>query len=253
MVRYSLELTPDEPVPVAFVTGGARRVGAHVARAFHHAGYRVVVHYRASGEAADTLVAELNRQRPDSARAIASTLATPTDIERCAGAATAAFGRLDVLVNNASSFFPTHWGDIDSHRIRTLLHSNLELPMLMTQSLVEELSRHAGSVINMVDIHALRPLANHAVYNAAKAGLISLTQSTALDLAPGIRANAIAPGAILLPENEGEDYARKLAAEIPLGRLGSPDDIARAALFLAGSPYITGQVLVVDGGRSLRQ
>jgi pteridine reductase len=135
----------------------------------------------------------------------------------------------------------------------TLMHSNLLLPMAMIQALAPELSRQEGAIINMVDIHANRPLANHPAYNAAKAGLVSLTQSAALDLAPRVRANAIAPGAILLPEHEGDEYEQELTRNIPLARMGAPTDLAEAALFLATAPYITGQILAVDGGRSLKQ
>lgn len=253
MVQLNIELDKAAASPVVFITGGARRVGAETARVFHRAGFRVLIHYRDSAVDAELLLTELNDHRSDSARAIKSSLADAAAIEECAQQVMASYGRLDVLINNASSFFPTAWGDINPDNLQTLLHSNLQLPMLMTQALAGELQQQEGAVINLVDIHALRPLANHVVYNAAKAGLISLTQSTALDLAPRVRANAIAPGAILLPEHEGAEYEQHLLEKIPLARMGRPEDIARTALFLATSPYITGQVLAVDGGRSLKQ
>lgn len=253
MVEFNLTLSDTDTAPVVFITGGARRLGAQTARTFHQAGYRVVIHYRNSQADAGALVAELNEQRPDSAGCVLSTLEDQGAINACAADARQVFGRIDVLINNASAFFPTPWGEIDDTAVHTLLHSNLELPIYMIQALATELSQREGAVINLVDIHALRPLANHVVYTAAKAGLISATRSAALDLAPRVRANAIAPGAILAPEHEGAAVEQGLIAQTPLARMGTPEDIAKTALFLANSPFITGQVLAVDGGRSLRQ
>ncbi len=253
MAELNLILTRAEAAPVVFITGGARRLGAQTARTFHQAGYRVVIHYRNSRSDAEALLEELNGHRSDSAKGLHSSLTDRAAVDACALEAIRAFGRIDVLINNASSFFPTPWGEIDDTAMHTLLHSNLELPIYMIQALAGELQQHSGAIINLVDIHALRPLANHAVYAAAKAGLISATRSAALDLAPKVRANAIAPGAILAPEHEGAEVEQGLINQTPLARMGTPEDIAQAALFLANAPFITGQVLAVDGGRSLRQ
>lgn len=254
MVRLTSTITePNTTAPVVFITGAARRVGAETARAFHAAGFRVVIHYRNSEQEATDLVSALNQARPESAACLQSPLDARASIETAADQAVAIFGRVDVLINNASSFFPTPWGEITDDAIHTLMHSNLLLPMAMIQALAPELAHRNGAIINLVDIHALRPLANHPAYGAAKAGLISLTKSAALDLAPEVRANAIAPGAILLPEQEGDDYEQALTGNVPLARMGHPTDIAEAALFLATAPYVTGQVLAVDGGRTLKQ
>lgn len=252
-MELTLQLKDAEPAPVVLITGAARRVGAQMARTFHQAGFRVVVHYRSSQNDAETLVADLNQQRNNSAQALHSTLNNADIINEFAQLASAVFGRIDVLINNASAFFPTAFGEMEEEQLDLLLHTNLRLPLLLTQALAPELTKAKGAVINMVDIHALRPLANHPAYAAAKAGLISATKSMALDLAPDIRANAVAPGAILLPESQGSDYEKQLTAQIPLGKMGHPTDLAQAALFLATAPYITGQVLAVDGGRTLNQ
>ncbi|WP_211227250.1 pteridine reductase [Saccharospirillum impatiens] len=254
MVRLTSTISGiNSNAPVVFITGGARRVGAETARVFHTAGFRVVIHYRSSERDANELVSQLNHTRPNSAACVQSPLDTRDHVQSAALAAIEAFGQVDVLINNASSFFPTPWGEITDEAINTLMHSNLLLPMVMIQALAPELKRREGAIINLVDIHALRPLANHPAYGAAKAGLISLTKSAALDLAPQVRANAIAPGAILLPEHEGDEYEQELTRSIPLARMGSPTDIAEAALFLATAPYISGQILPVDGGRTLKQ
>lgn len=252
-MELTLQLKDAHPAPVVLITGAARRVGAQMARTFHQAGFRIVVHYRSSQNDAETLVADLNQQRNNSAQALHSTLGNADSINEFAQRASAAFGRIDVLINNASAFFPTAFGEIEEEQLDLLLHTNLRLPLLLTQALAPELAKAKGAVINMVDIHALRPLADHPAYAAAKAGLISATKSMALDLAPNIRANAVAPGAILLPENQGSDYEQQLIAQIPLGKMGRPTDLAEAALFLATAPYITGQVLAVDGGRTVKQ
>ena len=252
-MELTLTLKDTHPAPVVLITGGARRVGAQMAHTFHQAGFRVVIHYRSSQSQAEALAADLNQQRPESAQCLHSTLDDDAIISQFAGEARTAFGRLDVLINSASAFFPTPWGEIEPDPLHTLVHTNLALPLLLTQALKDELGQNQGAIINMVDIHALRPLADHPAYAAAKAGLISATKSMALDLAPAIRANAVAPGAILLPEHQGSDYEQELTAKIPLARMGRPKDLAEAALFLATAPYVSGQVLAVDGGRTLKQ
>ena len=237
----------------ALVTGGARRLGAAIAEALHGAGANVVIHYRGSRADAEALAARLEARRPGSTTLVQAdlldTAALPGLVERAA----AAFDGLDLLVNNASSFYPTPLGEITERHWDELVGSNLKAPLFLSQAAASWLRRHDGAIINMVDVHARRPLAGHAVYCAAKAGLQMLTYALAQELGPSIRVNGIAPGAILWPES-GVDEAEKSAtlAGIPLGRTGGPADIAACALYLARpDSYITGQVIAVDGGRHL--
>ena len=233
------------------VTGAARRIGAVIAAAFHAAGARVAVHYRGSKAEADALVAGLNARRADSARAFHADLADPGACEPLVAAVLRAFGRLDVLVNNASTFYPTPVGAITADQFDDLVGSNLRAPLFLTQAAAPELARREGLVLNLADIHGLRPLGRHVVYCAAKAGLVMLTRALARDLGPAVRVNAIAPGPVLWPE-QGADAALRdrIVARTALKRAGSPEDIAKAALFFAtAAPFVTGEVLAVDGGR----
>ncbi|MCP5151359.1 MAG: pteridine reductase [Ectothiorhodospiraceae bacterium] len=238
---------------VALVTGGARRIGAAISRALHGAGMRVVVHYNRSRESAEALCSELEATRPGSAIAIHGDLLEAGAPRRLVTAAVAAFGRLDTLVNNASSFYPTPLDALDERMWDDLVGTNLKAPLLLIQAAERWLSESGGSVVNLADIHAERPLPGHAVYGAAKAGLVMVTRVLARDLAPRVRVNAVAPGAILWPEPEPEPHAQeRLLAGVPLGRLGEPADIARAVRYLAlEAHYTTGHVLTVDGGRAL--
>lgn len=237
----------------ALVTGGARRLGAAIATAFHGAGANVVIHYRGSREAAEALAARLEAVRAGSAALVQADLleteALPALVERAA----AAFGGLDILVNNASSFYPTPVGEITAAHWDELVGSNLKAPLFLSQAAAPWLARRGGLIINMVDIHARRPLAAHPVYCVAKAGLEMLTYSLARELGPAIRVNGIAPGAILWPEaGVTDDEKAATLAEVPLGRTGAPGDIAACALYLAGDGrYVNGQVIAVDGGRHL--
>jgi pteridine reductase len=238
----------------ALVTGGARRLGAAIATALHGAGARVVVHYRGSREDAEALVARLESARPGSAATVQGdlldTAALPALVERAA----TAFDGLDILVNNASTFYPTPLGEISEQHWDELIGSNLKAPLFLAQAAAPWLRRReAGLIINMVDVHARRPLKSHLVYCVAKAGLAMLTYSLAKELGPAIRVNGIAPGAILWPE-AGVDEEEKAAtlAEVPLGRTGGPADVAACALYLAREGrYVNGQVIAVDGGRHL--
>jgi len=237
----------------ALVTGGARRLGAAIVEALHDAGARVVIHYRASGGEAEALAARLEAARPGSAVCVQGDLVDTLGLPGLAERAAAAFGGLDLLVNNASSFYPTPFGRITERHWDELMGSNLKAPLFLSQAAAPWLRKQHGAIINMVDVHARRPLAGHAVYCAAKAGLEMLTYSMARELAPEIRVNGIAPGAILWPET-GIDEAEKAAtlAGIPLGRTGAPADIAACALYLAApGSYLNGQVIAVDGGRHL--
>ena len=237
----------------ALVTGGARRVGAAIARRLHGAGANVLVHYRGSEADAVKLEAELNAARPRSAATVKAELLAPIAPRALVSAALDSFGRLDLLVNNASSFFPVALGSIEASHWEELVGSNLRAPLFIAQEASAELTKNQGAIVNIVDIHASRPLRGYAVYSVAKAGLAALTRSLALELAPAVRVNGIAPGAIAWPEDgQFEDAERaRILATTPLKRTGSPQDIAQAVLFLACAPYVTGQILAVDGGRSI--
>jgi len=238
---------------VVLITGGARRVGAEVAKALHAAGANIFIHYRSSAAAAISLADSLNRLRPQSAAIHAAQLSAADAPEKLVAAALLEFGRLDVLINNASSFYPTPVGQISPAQWDDLVGSNMKAPLFLAQAAVPSLQARRGLIINMVDIHALRPLKAHPVYCAAKAGLVMLTKSLARELGPNIRVNGIAPGPVLWPEGDmDEELKREIVDRTALKRAGSPQDIARTALFLAAeAPYITGQIIAVDGGRSI--
>ena len=235
------------------ITGGARRVGAHIVRALHGAGAQVLVHYRSSDAAAGALADELNRIRPDSAAIHGANLLDPGAADQMVDVTLREFGRLDVLINNASTFYPTPVGQITVEQWDDLMGSNLKIPLFLSQAAAPSLRSQRGLIINMVDIHALRPLKHHPVYSIAKAGLAMLTRSLARELGPDIRVNGIAPGPVLWPERDlNEDMKREIIAKTALKRPGTPQDIARTVLFLAhDAPYITGQIIAVDGGRSI--
>jgi pteridine reductase len=234
------------------ITGGARRVGAEIARAAHGAGANVVVHHRSSVREAAALVTELNLLRAGSARAVAGDLLDPVTPARLVEATLATFGGLDVLVNNASSFYPTPVGTITAGQWDDLIGSNLRAPLFLSQEATPALRAKGGLILNLIDIHGFRPLKRHPVYCAAKAGLVMLTQSLARELGPEIRVNGIAPGPVLWPESPMEPAQREAIIErTALKRAGTPADVARTALFfMCDAPYITGQILAVDGGRS---
>jgi pteridine reductase len=238
---------------VALVTGGARRVGAAIVQRLHAAGASVLVHYRDSEAQAAQLVAELNALRPKSAAKVKAELLAPIAPRALGIAARDAFGRLDILVNNASSFFPVELGAIEPSHWEALIGSNLRAPLFISQEAAPELARVEGVIVNIVDIHAERPLKGYAVYNIAKAGLAALTRSLAVELAPRVRVNGVAPGAIAWPEDGQFDDAERgrIVATTPLARVGSPEDIAQAVHYLACAPYVTGHILAVDGGRSI--
>lgn len=235
------------------ITGGARRLGAVIARKLHDAGAAIAVHYRSSAAAADALVASLDAARPGSAAAFACDLNDLYALPGLVSDVCRRFGRLDVLVNNASSFYPTPVGTITAAQFEDLIGTNLRAPLFLSQAAAPALRTSRGLILNMADIHGERPLKAHPAYSAAKAGLIMLTKSLARELGPEIRVNAIAPGPVLWPE-QGLDEAlqQEILGKTALKRGGSPEDIARAAyFFVADAPYVTGQVLAVDGGRSL--
>jgi len=238
---------------VVLVTGAARRIGAAIVTRLHENGARVAIHYRDSANEARNLAIRLNEQRADSAGAFQADLLDPEQDSRLISAVTNWAGRLDCLVNNASSFYPTPVGSITEDHWEDLIGSNLKAPLFLSQAAVPQLQKHTGVIINIVDIHAQRPLRNHAVYGPAKAGLAMLTRSLAKDLAPHIRVNGVSPGAILWPEDGMSDAARQtILRQVPLQRPGHPDDIAGCVLYLLrDATYVTGQIIAVDGGRSI--
>jgi len=235
------------------ITGGARRIGAATALHFHQLGYNLIVHYCRSGQQALALCEKLNQMRPNSATALQGDLEQQEQVKILAQNALDHWGRINVLVNNASAFYPTPVGETSEQHWNDLFASNAKAPFFLSQYLHEPLGRERGCIINMIDITALQPLARHTVYCMAKAALYTMTKSLAKELAPNIRVNGIAPGAILWPDNNmTEAEKEKIRATIPMKKSGTPDDIARTIQFLVeDAPYITGQVIAVDGGRSL--
>lgn len=248
-------MTQSENHHVALVTGSAQRIGAETVKRLHSESYSIILHYRNSSTAAEQLMAELNAIRPDSAKMFKADLNNFNDIEQLAQSALDAFGRIDLLVNNASSFYPTQVGTVDEAIWHDLMSSNLKAPFFLSQALAPALSESKGCIINLIDIHADRPLKAHPVYCMAKAGLAMMTKSLAKELGPDVRVNGVAPGAILWPEQSGEmSEAEKtnILERVPLGRAGEPADIANTIVFLATkAPYISGQIIAVDGGRSM--
>ncbi|HSG66877.1 MAG TPA: pteridine reductase [Gammaproteobacteria bacterium] len=238
---------------VTLLTGAAKRLGATLARAVQSHGASVAIHYHRSGTAAAALVEELNSIRRESALALAADLLEVESLPTVVGTVLERFGRLDVLINNASTFYPTPLGTITEQQWTDLIGTNLKAPLFLSQAAAPALKASGGLILNLVDIHALRPLRRHTVYCAAKAGLAMLTRSLARELGPEIRVNGIAPGPVLWPETAMDEALKaEIVAKTVLKRRGSPEDIARAALFFAkDAPYVTGQILAVDGGRSV--
>jgi len=239
---------------VVLITGGAKRVGAAICRRLHGAGANLMLHYRSSAGEARLLQAELNNLRADSVALVQADLLElpqlPALVERTLGT----YGRLDALVNNASSFHATPIGEIDAADWDDLMGTNLKAPLFLSQAAAPALRKAHGAIVNITDIHADRPLKNYVVYSAAKAGLAGLTRSLARELAPEVRVNAVAPGPILWPEDDQFDELsrQRIVSQTPLKREGTPEDIARAVHFLLfDAPYVTGETIAVDGGRHM--
>lgn len=251
--EFSMQLHHTSSRKVALITGAAHRIGATIARCLHGHGMNVIVHYRNSRAAAEQLQNELQAQRPNSVYLVQSDLLDTSGLPGLIQESYRWQGRLDVLINNASSFYPTPVADVNETQWDDLLGSNLKAPFFLAQAASPYLRRHHGCIVNIVDIHAERPLKGYAIYSIAKAGLVMLTKTLARELAPDIRVNAVAPGAILWPEHGASDETRKhIIAHTALKRQGDPHDVARAAAFLIReAEYMTGQILTVDGGRSL--
>ena len=238
--------------PTVLITGAAHRIGAATARFLHGAGMNIVIHYRRSREAAERLQHELQARRPDSVALVQADLHDTGLLPALVEQAVEAWGRLDVLINNASSFYATPMGSVTEAEWDDLLGSNLKAPFFLAQAAAPFLREAGGCIVNIVDIHAERPLREFPVYSIAKAGLVMLTKSLAAELGPEVRVNAVAPGAILWPEHLDAAGREKIVSRTFLKRQGAPEDIARAIrYFIQDAPYVTGQILAVDGGRSL--
>lgn len=237
----------------ALITGAARRLGAVTARTLHAAGANIVLHYRSSATEAQAIQSALNAQRAESCQLLHGDLMQFAQLPALVAQAAACYGRLDVLINNASTFYPTPLATVTEAQFDDLLGTNLKVPLFLAQAAAPYLQEQHGCIVNMVDIHSFRPLKNYPAYCAAKAGLWMLTQSLARELAPQVRVNAVAPGAIMYPDSPVNQYLHEeLIARTALKREGSPEDVAKAILFLVrDAPYITGQVIPVDGGRML--
>lgn len=240
---------------VALITGAARRIGAEIARHLHQRGLRIIVHCRQSGSEAEALCQSLNQQRPDSCVVLQANLSDSQAVASLAERAQQCFGQIDFLINNASSFYPTPIGEATEAHWDDLFASNAKAPFFLSQALATELTKQQGGIINICDIHAEKPLGQHTLYCMAKAANAMLTQSLAKELAPAVRVNGVAPGAILWPEQEAEldeQGQNKILNQIPLARTGQPGNIAATVAFLLlDNDYITGQIIPVDGGRTL--
>ncbi|WP_223261238.1 pteridine reductase [Methylophilus medardicus] len=240
---------------VVLITGGAKRVGAEITRALHQQGANILLHYHTSATEALALQTELNQLRPNSVVLAQANLLDIDTLPTLVNAALDHFGRLDVLINNASGYFPTPLGQIDLAQWETLMGSNLKAPLFLSQAASDALRASQGCIVNITDMHIERPKKNYMVYSAAKAGLVSLTKSLAQELAPTVRVNAVAPGPVLWPDDNQEfdaAYRQQVVNQTLLKRSGEPSDIAKAVKFLIfDAPFITGHVLAVDGGRHL--
>lgn len=239
---------------VALITGAAKRIGSAIARTLHQQGIDIILHYHHSQEEADSLAEELNRTRKDSAILVTGDITKSHDCEEIIQASVNWRNQLDILINNASSFYATPLGEINDLAWDDLMGSNLKGPLFLSQAARFYLAQTQGKIVNIVDIHADRPLKNYTVYCCAKAGLVMLTKSLARELAPTICVNAVAPGAILWPEDGQlpEIAKQHILDRTLLKRIGEPQDIAAAVNFLVSQNYITGQIIAVDGGRSIK-
>ncbi|WP_309043740.1 pteridine reductase [Marinobacter sediminicola] len=244
-----------EHAPVALITGSAHRLGARTAQMLHERGWNIVIHYRSREDQALGLAESMNQQRLNSAVALQADLSNTSGTRHLGTEATVQWGRLDALVNNASVFYPNPTPEATEDDWDSIMHTNLRAPFFLLQACLPALQASSGSVVNLIDIYSEKPLADHPLYCASKAGLAALTRAWAKDLAPEVRVNGVSPGAILWPEGDAAadaDYQSLILAKTPLNQTGTPDDIARTIVFLlAEAPFITGQIISVDGGRSL--
>ena len=236
-----------------FITGAAKRIGREIALCFSEMGWNIIIHYNSSKNDAQVLADEINGTNPDSAITVQGNLDVKEDIEKVINEVRDAFPTIDLLINNASTFYPTPIEDISEEHWDKLVGSNLKGPLFLIKGLKDKLKESKGSIINITDTNLSKGVANYSIYSAAKAGLESITKGLARELAPDIKVNAIAPGAMLEPPDVTwtEEQKSKVISSIPLNRMGSEKDISEAVKFLAKSNYITGQIIKVDGGRSL--
>jgi len=238
------------------ITGGAKRVGAAICRLLHHEGVNLMIHYRSSMDEARSLASELNAVRPESAALVQADLLNIATLPKLVHETIKVFGKLDVLVNNASSFYPTAVGEINDAAWLDLIGTNLKAPLFLSQAAAPELKKNLGCIVNITDIHAERPMKSYVVYSIGKAGLVSLTKSLARELGPEVRVNAVSPGPIMWPEDDpnfDEVSRQRIISHTILKRTGGAEDIAKAVRFLIkDAPYVTGQILAVDGGRSAK-
>lgn len=240
---------------VVLITGGAKRVGESICRELHAHGANLMIHYNTSKHQAKSLQAELNLQRTDSVAIIQGDLLNTAITTSLVKETISRFGKLDILINNASTYKPTEVGDINEENWQDLIGSNLKAPMFLSQAAAPELKKHQGCIINITDMHIEHPKKGYVVYSVAKSGLATLTKSLATELSPEVRVNAVAPGPVLWPEDNqefDEVYRKRVISQTLLKRIGDPTDIAKAVKFLAAdAPFITGHILAVDGGRSI--
>lgn len=241
-----------ENTKVALITGAAKRIGATLSRTLHAQGYNLILHYRSSSADADLLLSELNEIRPDSVIKLQADLNDMEAVQKLAQSAISRWGGIDLLINNASSFYPTPIENSTQEQWDELINSNLRAPYFLCSAMANTLKESKGCIINMIDIHAQRGLPGHPIYSIAKAGLQMMTLSLAKELAPSVRVNGVSPGPILWPEADlSEDQKQTILNQTLLNRTGSPDDLAEAVLYLSKAPFVTGQILSVDGGKSL--
>ena len=236
-----------------FITGAAKRIGKEIALCFSEMGWNIIIHYNSSKNDAQVLADEINGANPDSAITVQGNLDVKEDVEKVINEVRDAFPTIDLLINNASTFYPTPIEDISEEHWDKLVGSNLKGPLFLIKGLKDKLKESKGSIINITGTNLSKGVANYSIYSAAKAGLESITKGLARELAPDIKVNAIAPGAMLEPPDVTwtEEQKSKVISSIPLNRMGSEKDISEAVKFLAKSNYITGQIIKVDGGRSL--
>jgi pteridine reductase len=246
-------MPPRSERPVALITGAARRVGAVIARTLHAQGYDLAIHYRHSAKEAQMLASELELHRPDSTLLLQADLGDLSVLNPMIDQLLARYGRLDALINNASTFYATPLGSATLAQWNDLFALNAQAPLFLSQAAIPALRKARGGIVNLVDIYAERPLADHPVYCMAKAALLAMTRSMALDLGPDIRVNGVAPGAVMWPsEGKSDDEQNEMIQRTPLRRAGTPEDVASAVLWLLrDAPYVTGQIIRVDGGRTL--
>jgi pteridine reductase len=250
----SVTVNSNQP-KIALVTGGAKRVGAAICRILHAQGANVIIHFKSSEDQAAALRDELNNIRPNSTDIAQADLLDIAQMPTLVETVILRFGRLDILVNNASTYYPTEIGQITNDNWNDLMGSNLKGPAFLTQAAANELRQHQGCIVNITDMHIYQPKKSYVVYSVAKAGLVTLTKSLAQELSPEVRVNAVAPGPVMWPESNlefDEIYRQSVIQQTLLKRIGDPSDIAKAVKFLVyDAPFITGHVIAVDGGRSI--